>query len=425
MIPDEVVGAVSQRARAVAADHIAVAYSGGLDSSVLLHMLTHADAIGLPVTAVHIDHGLQRIGPSWRSHVETTARALGVPLSVVELALEPKDGESVEAVAREGRYRALAALPGRPLIVLAQHRNDQAETLLLQLLRGAGPKGLAAMAETLMIGRHAAMRPLLAVERATIHEFARSHDIAWFDDPSNDDQRFDRNFLRAKVMPAIRARWPSATATIARSASLQAEAVTVLTQQATTDSRYVNWSGSHLSASRAQRLPASRQRNLIRFLIDTLDAPMPSMRRLAAVTALVGSESARGEVRWADVRIRRYRDLVFIEKAGMPLPKQFRTTAQPDSWVALPGDLGRILISSETLGESIVTVRLREGGERVRPRCDGPSLPLARWFQEHAIPPWHRQALPLVEIEGCVAAVGETVFEGFDDLSVTWERPSR
>ncbi|MEN7343936.1 MAG: tRNA lysidine(34) synthetase TilS, partial [Pseudomonadota bacterium] len=416
--------AVKARLLAVEADRIVVAYSGGLDSSVLLHTLAQSSDLGMPLEAVHIDHGLQGAQLPWRTHIETVTSALGVPLEVIEITLTPAKGESIEAVARQGRYQALAGLAGRPLIVLAQHQDDQAETFLLQLLRGAGPKGLAAMPDAFFIGDHPAMRPLLAIDREGLSQFAKAMGIEWFDDPSNQDQRFDRNYLRSEVMPTIRARWPSASTTISRAASLQAETTGVIAQQATGDSRYVNWDGHSFSASQCQHLPESRQRNLVRFLLATCGLPVPSLRRLTTVIGLLNSNAARGEVCWADVAARRYRDRVFLELVNPDVPSDFETDVIAGVWIPLPGDLGQICVSGSTLNHGASTVRFRRGGERVRPYERGPSMPLARWFQQRGVPPWRRQQLPLVIVDAKVAAVGDTVFEGFGDLRVTWERPS-
>lgn len=193
-----------------------VAYSGGLDSHVLVHALAGLRAeLRLPVRALHVHHGLQPQADDWVVHCEAVCRQLEIPLLVEQLDLAPGAGESIEAAARAARYAAIAKhLRRDEMLLTAQHRDDQAETLLLQLLRGAGLEGLSGMpgCRAWQGGWHA--RPLLDVDREALAVYARDHQLQWIEDPSNLDERFDRNYLRHRVMPLLRARWPSATTTL-------------------------------------------------------------------------------------------------------------------------------------------------------------------------------------------------------------------
>ena len=215
-----------------------VAYSGGLDSSVLLHALARCrDALGAPLVAVHVDHALLSEAAAWTAHCRATCAELGVPLQVVEVdAARRRAALGVEAAARDARYAALADLlgPGDCLLT-AHHRDDQAETVLLQLLRGCGPAGLAAMPGVAPLGRGRLARPLLDVSRADLRAYAVEHSIGFVQDPSNSDPELARGFLRTEVTPRLQARWPGMSRTLARAARHAADAAAIIAERAAED----------------------------------------------------------------------------------------------------------------------------------------------------------------------------------------------
>ena len=214
-----------------------VALSGGLDSSVLLHAMAElARAQSFRLRAVHVDHGLQADSGAWAQACREACAAAGIPLQVISLRLQAPRGASLEAAAREARYAALAGeLAPDERLLTAHHRDDQLETVLIQLLRGAGVAGLAAMPARARLGPGWQLRPLLDVDRAELRDFADRHGLTWCEDPMNEALRFDRGWLRARVLPAIRERWPSAATTVARSASHLAEASRLLDGLAAAD----------------------------------------------------------------------------------------------------------------------------------------------------------------------------------------------
>jgi len=188
-----------------------VAYSGGLDSAVLLHLAaqTQSCRMDLAIRALHIHHGLHADADAWTAHCQSNCLSLGIPLTVLRVDAGKRPGQSPEEVARHARYRAIESLIGPgDTVLLAQHRDDQAETLLLQLLRGAGLDGLAAMPVRSRLGAGHLLRPLLDCSRAQLAYYANEHGLAWVEDPSNQELIFDRNFLRREVMPLLRSRWP-------------------------------------------------------------------------------------------------------------------------------------------------------------------------------------------------------------------------
>ena len=203
-----------------------VAFSGGVDSHVLLHALAaRRHELAMPLGAVHVDHGLHGHSPAWAEHCRQVCADLGVEYARLAGDARPAPGESPEAAARALRYGLLADwLPAGALLLSAHHQDDQAETLLLQLLRGAGPKGLSAMPGAAPLGRGTLLRPLLDCGRADLLAYARAQRLDWLEDPSNADTRLDRNFLRQRLLPELKTRWPAAAAVLARSSELCAEA---------------------------------------------------------------------------------------------------------------------------------------------------------------------------------------------------------
>ncbi|MFS2200468.1 tRNA lysidine(34) synthetase TilS, partial [Pseudomonas sp. Pseusp3] len=255
-----------------------IAYSGGLDSTVLLHLLAHlAKTESLPaLSAIHVHHGLQAVADAWPEHCRSVCAALGVPLQIVRVQVQP--GASLERAARDARYHAFSEVirPGEVLLT-AQHRDDQAETLLFRLLRGAGVRGLSGMPRQRPLGKGHLLRPLLDATRAELEAYAAAHQLRWIEDPSNQDRQFSRNFLRHQVFPVLTTRWPQAMATMARSAAHLSEAQGLLDELAQIDlnqARTANefdWLGlPSLELASLEKLSAARQRNALSHWLEPL-----------------------------------------------------------------------------------------------------------------------------------------------------------
>ncbi|RBJ84712.1 tRNA lysidine(34) synthetase TilS [Pseudomonas sp. MWU12-2534b] len=248
-----------------------VAFSGGLDSTVLLHLLAHlAQQQPLPkLLAVHVHHGLQEAADAWPDHCQAICDALGVPLQVIRLQV--RAGPSLEQAAREARYGAFAALTAaHELLLTAQHREDQAETLLFRLLRGAGVRGLSAMPACRPLGGGQLLRPLLGVSRQALERYAAEQGLSWVEDPSNADHQYSRNYLRHQVMPLLQARWPQAATSMSRSAAHLREAQGLLDELAVQDLAAAEggdcfpWLGlPSLALAPLQALSPARQRNAL------------------------------------------------------------------------------------------------------------------------------------------------------------------
>lgn len=390
-----------------------VALSGGLDSTVLLRALA-ANRSTLPgeLRAVHVNHGLYKDAAQWQGHCERLCAGLGVPLKSHSVDVRPAKGESLEAVAREQRYRVFESLmqPG-DVLLLAQHADDQLETFLLQALRGAGVRGLAAMPGCVPFAGGLLARPLLPWTRAELETWARENNLTWIEDPSNADTDLDRNYLRHEILPRLKARWPSAVATVARSARHAAEAAEMLKVVAAED-----WSrhgaGDTLPVTALVEVPEPRARNLLRHWLELRGLPLPPAHKLAELLRQAGAAEDRNPcVDWEGAEVRRYGGQLYAQRPLPPSPDEFRL---------LPGvthDLGEGLgalklvpvagegIRAALCGPKGLRVAFRSGGESCRPAGRAHERPLKKWLQEMRVVPWLRDRLPLVYSEGELLAV--------------------
>lgn len=417
-----------------------VALSGGLDSTVLLHAMAGLrEHLAAPLCAIHADHGLQAASGAWSAHCAELCASLSIPLETVALRLAPGAGESVEAMAREARYAAFAAsmVPGE-LLLTAQHRDDQAETVLLQLLRGAGVAGLAAMPELTAMLPGQLGRPLLGFSRAELEDYAEAHELAWLEDPSNRSLAHDRNYLRHEVMPRLKARWPAATTTLSRSAGHCAAANKALQAFAAQDLRQCRLSAYSLAIPPLIRLPAERQYNLLRAWIEDSGLPMPATHKLERILAEV--IPARGDaaplVSWDGAELRRYRDALWLTPPLPPAGGDWRASWDAGDTLRLPEGLGELRVS---LGQGDIAperwaagrreVVFRREGLSCRLRGRQGSRTLKKLFQELGVPPWLRERVPLLLIDGELAAVGDycvcAPFAGSGEgLALHWHRPA-
>jgi tRNA(Ile)-lysidine synthase len=393
---------------------VCVALSGGLDSSVLLHAMADvARAHSTRLRALHVDHGLQAASAAWARSCRDACKAAGIPLQVVSLDLDVPRGASVEAAAREARYSALAAeLTAGERLLTAHHRDDQLETVLIQLLRGAGVAGLAAMPARARLGLGWQLRPLLGVDRAELRAYADRHGLAWHEDPMNEALRFDRGYLRARVLPAIRERWPAAAATVARSALHLGEASRLLEGLAAADGAGLVDDG-RISLAGLERLPRERQVNVLRWWLRAEGLRPPAAAQLGA--GLPDFFSARPDgapcLAWPQGEIRRYRGKLY---AGPPLPAGPRAVARGESATF---DLGpglgflRLVEASEgglrTPLPAAPELRFRVGGESLKPHPGRPRKRLKDLCQEAGVVPWMRDRLPLLYVGERLAAVGD------------------
>lgn len=359
---------------------VCVALSGGVDSVVLLHALRAlAPKFRLQVCAMHVNHGISPNARRWEGFCRALCARLRVPLTVRRVKVKPS-GQGLEAAAREARYAALAG--GRVgIVVLAHQLDDQAETVLLNLLRGSGLAGASGMAESgplhgaCAAGRRA-LRPLLAVAREDIEAYAREHELDWVEDESNVDEMLMRNWVRRRVAPLLAARFPRWREALSRAASHFAEAQGLLGADAP----------AKLTTPMLSAVPAARAKLLLRGFLSARGLRAPSAQQLNEMLHQLISApgDARVELHHDGQVLRRYRGVISVLPATLAAHS-----------VALRKCRGSG-IDAEKLKAGEVTVRLRRGGERLRLAADRPSRTLKNLFQEAGIPPWERDRLPLL-----------------------------
>lgn len=395
-----------------ATKRIAVALSGGLDSVVLLDTVCKTQSKNKPteIYAFHIHHGLQKQADDWLIFCEKLARKYKIHFDFRLLHLGASDEQgNIEARARAGRYEALAELClqyGINDLLLAHHQNDQAETVLLQLLRGAGVAGLAGMPSDREIktlkGAITLWRPLLNQSRKSLEAYAKEHKLQWVEDPSNRNAQFRRNALRNSIIPALERIQPEALANLARSANLLGEAQTLLDRLAMQDGKSIlHKNGLELNpllTLAKQDLPAAN--NVLRYWLKANALAMPSQERLYSWWHDLETVKPSAQLEWThdEKVIRLWRGILQIEESKQgewifkPIPARSKKPGLPEQWVK----------DAQTRG--FISLRERCGSEKIQIKANTPRKTLKNLFQEGDIPPWERQA-PLLFIHGDLVAV--------------------
>ncbi|MFG6073509.1 tRNA lysidine(34) synthetase TilS [Enterobacter ludwigii] len=408
-----------------------VGFSGGLDSTVLLHRLKlwRDNEPDIQLRAMHIHHGLSPHADAWVSHCEAVCAAWAIPLTVERVHLQD-EGLGIEAQARKARYAAFAAeLQPDEALVTAQHLDDQCETLLLALKRGSGPAGLSAMPERADFAGTHLLRPLLGETRASLETWAREHGLSWIEDESNQDDRYDRNFLRLRVVPLLSERWPHFAEAAARSAMLCAEQESLLDELLSEElAELISVQGS-LTIAPLEAMSPARRSALLRRWLASHGAAMPSRAMLARLwdEVALAREDATPCVHLNGFDVRRYKGALWWVKSSPSLADRvldWPSLAEP---LLLPCDAGRV--SLVPTGH----VRLPEPGEPVTVRFKAGGLlhivgrnggrKLKKIWQESNVPPWRRDTTPLLFYgETLIAAAGVFITqEGWAETGVQFE----
>ncbi|QIB04796.1 tRNA lysidine(34) synthetase TilS [Pseudomonas sp. FP2300] len=379
-----------------------IAFSGGLDSTVLLHLLASLAKTQTlpPLSAIHIHHGLQAVADAWPDHCRSVCNALGVPLEVVSVQVQP--GASIERAARDARYGAfVAALRSNEVLLTAQHRDDQAETLLFRLLRGAGVRGLAAMPRQRPLGQGCLLRPLLDVSRAELEAYATQQGLSWIEDPSNDDHRYARNYLRQRVFPVLAEQWPQASATLARSAAHMGEAQGLLDDLARIDLAQAappdafDWLGlQSLALAPLRALSPARQRNALSHWLAPMTL-LPDSDHWSGWDSLRdAADDARPIWRLAGGELRRAAGRVWWLSDHWLCPVSGAVGwADPVVALYLPGN-GRVALNGKPPAGPLC-VRYRQGSEVMALPGRG-HRDLKRLLNEKGVPAFVRGRLPLL-----------------------------
>lgn len=384
-------------------DRLVAALSGGIDSVSLLHVLRAlCGRRGILLSALHVNHGISPHADRWQAFCERLCEAWAVPLHVRRVVVEPGDGSGLEAAARKVRYAAFAEMEA-DWLALAHHRDDQAETLLLNLLRGAGLAGAAAMPTVRDCpGRPGLrlIRPLLEASRAAIEKHARAAGLSWIDDESNADDRHARNFLRSRVMPLLRERFVGCEAALARAASRFAEGEHLLNALARIDAETVLRDG-RIVVSRLALLEEARARNLLRFVMRSAGVMPPESATLHEIVRQLRSAAADRQLRFPleNALLYRYRGEAWLipqAEPGRDMDWRGENRLRWGSRVLRFDAVTGMGISRDKLGRAAVRITARRGGERLQPDRQRPRRALKKLLQEHGVPPWERERLPLL-----------------------------
>jgi tRNA(Ile)-lysidine synthase len=420
--------------------------SGGLDSVVLLEVLCRlARPLGFKLACVHVNHGISPNAQRWAAFCARKCKRLDIPLASHQADLAPYRAEGLEAAARRARYE-IYARQDADFIVLAQHLDDQAETLLLQLLRGAGVKGGAAMPLLRQQGRGkggrpvrapAILRPMLALSRQQIEAYARARRLKWVEDESNADIGYDRNFLRHRVLPVLGRAFPAYRATLARAAGHLAEAGLILDQLAEADAKHAV-AGNKLALAGLQGIGVARAKNLVRWLLLQRGGAAPETDRLEeALRQLFNArDDAAVRVALGACELRRYAGHAYLLPPRADAPAEFQRSWNGKRAWPLP-ELGGTLHFARTrgagvdcgrIGERGLSARLRQGGEKLRLQTGGSTRSLKNLLQEARMPPWERERLPLVycgdtlvAVPGLGVASEWQAKSGDAGYSITWQ----
>ena len=395
-------------------ERVYIAYSGGIDSHVLLQLASQTE-FKSKITAVYVHHGLQEEADSWAQHCEQVCQVLDVKFKFLKVNAKKSNGQSPEEVARDARYSALKNLLAKnDVLLLGQHREDQLETVLLQLFRGAGVQGLSGMPLTKAIGNGILCRPFLNTPKQVINNYAIENGLNWVEDPSNKNDDFDRNFLRNTILPQLRQRWPAIDKTVARSARHCANAFNITEDLANNLlSKLYEKQDQTLNITHLLELDIDKQHLVIRQWFSCLKLRMPSEKNLQRIIneVVLARSSANPEVQGRGYCIKRYRHKLFclIPKPELALieqqwPKNQKILNLNDEQQLqlIESDAG--ILKSLWLN-SVISLRFRKGTEKIRLPGRSGHHTLKKLYQEKGIPPWERNDIPLIYINNNLAVV--------------------
>ena len=396
-----------------------VGFSGGVDSTVLLHLLHHwcrHHPAAPPLAAIHVNHGLQARAAEWQVHCEWVCRLLQVPLACLAASVDPGP-RGLEAAAREARYGLFEGrLQAGEVLFLGHHADDQVETFFLRLLRGAGVQGLAAMPAGRRLGRGRLARPLLQLPRAALERYAAEQGLTCIEDPSNSDTGLDRNFLRSEILPLLAGRWPGYRQTIGRAAGHIAAASAMLARMVPAPATVYSAMGDPgvpVAALCAQ--PEAEAALGLRHWLQAAGLPAPDQSALAEFLRQLGHAqgSAKPRLTCSAYTLQRFGDAVYLLPDSIDTCPGSPRQLLPGEVCELPGAAGRIWLAPST-DEGLrldpadrLDIAWRGGGERCRPRGRPRSTGLKKLLQEAGIPPWWRDRVPLLYLDGELLAVGD------------------
>jgi len=418
-----------------------IGYSGGLDSTVLLHVmhfllprLKQQYGVNMGIDAIHINHNLSANARLWQDHCQAVCTSLHIPL-VVESVHVNSTGKGIEAAARHARYGAFEKhMDDKTVLLTAHHADDQAETLLFRLMRGSGLQGMSGIQPYRSFAGGCIARPLLTVPRDVLEQYAHEHNLSWIDDESNEDEQFSRNYIRRTILPLLTQRWPKAVTQLGGSAQRAAESQLLLTTYLQQDfivcDRRDERVGESISLAKLQSFATNKKTHILRYWFDLLGCRLPSSAVMEHVNTLMDTAAdSASEIKIDQYVLRKFNHRLFL------LPDSFfQSLAQAnvhdvyDVYVnkkhVLPGDFLFSVSSQEENTELPIAVRFRQGGERSHPAGRRHSQTLKKLLQEYKIEPWLRNIVPLVYCDNKLMAVGDLWVETdavFSPQALTWQ----
>lgn len=427
-----------------------VAFSGGLDSTVLLHLLMklRLKQHDIQLRAIHIHHHLSKFADQWSEHCQKICHQWQIPLSVIHVNAKEKAKEKgIEAAARQARYQAFAdMLQLDECLLTAQHLDDQCETFLLALKRGSGPAGLSSMAKCSVFHNSLLLRPLLEVTRKQLECYAQQHELCWIEDDSNTDQRYDRNFIRQSILPLIYQRWPYFAQSVARSAELCAEQEQLLDELLSEQLSVIQNSQAAISIVSLQTMSNYRRQVLLRLWLAQHNCMMPSRQQLNLIWQDVALSRADATpcMRLGEFEIRRFKQYLYCLKKRADL-QHLILPWTADQTLTLPDNMGKLTIqplsyqNAHTNGMPIVrratpnekiTIRFTaQGNIKIIGRHHSRSI--KKLWQEFSIPPWLRSRIPLLFYNDTLIAAlgvfvtheGEKQSELTENWLINWIKP--
>lgn len=385
-------------------DRIYLGFSGGLDSRVLLELLLKVSDIRKKMVVIHVNHGLSQQADFWESTAKNICNVENVRFQSFSVKLE--NNRNLEESARNKRYEVFESLldNNRDVLLLAHHQNDQAETLLLHLFRGAGIDGLSAMPEWRILGKGQLYRPLLNISRDKLEAYANENQLTWIEDESNENTDFNRNFLRHQILPLLETRWSGVIKNLSRSAKHCAVAREQIRTTGLKNLENMMDAEQRLDIQLLQQVSRAEQMQVIRLWLNYLDFKMPDQDKLERLfdELIPASKDANPIVQWKEGKIRRYQNLLYAIRQDDCATSSYTNND----------------IISAIYGKKNVEIRFRKGGEKIK--LSGKTRDLKTLFQLWKVPPWERNQIPLIYVDNILACVqGFAIGDNFSDFFKT------
>ncbi|HDU8576507.1 MULTISPECIES: tRNA lysidine(34) synthetase TilS [Vibrio diabolicus subgroup] len=415
---------------------VVLAFSGGVDSRLLLELLSrYQQAHSIECHAVYVHHGLSSNADDWADKCLLWAKQVGISCSIERVSLDISNGESIELLAREARYQALTKyIQEGDILLTGQHADDQLETFLLALKRGSGPKGLSSMAESMPFSSGSLVRPLLTIKRKSIEDAATKLGLEWVEDESNQDTRYDRNFLRHCVIPELSGRWPSIHQAVQRSASLCAQQEALLDELLSAVFEHALQTDLSLSIEELAKHSELARARLIRMWLAKLNTSMPTQVQLNLIwnEVALAQQDANPKLQLKQGEVRRFRNRLYwvTEIADVT---EWQSTIQVDTVLSLPERLGELTLTTSSSNATIalpsqpelLRVTFNPEGLSAHPTTRNHSRKLKKLFQEYNVPSWLRRQIPILMYQDRVVAVADLfVDQAFNgqDCELIWRR---